>query len=84
MLGKKIGQDKAYQIGQALLDAAHYTFVEPTKEHRSEALSLFHKQPHAVSDTDCAVMVSAAAYETTQILGFDAGFPKNGSTLPQQ
>jgi predicted nucleic acid-binding protein len=81
VLGKKMGHQKAVQVGQYLLTNPSYLILESDKE-LEKTLARFARQPSSVSFTDCIVMVLADRYETKLIFGFDEVFRKNGYQLP--
>lgn len=80
ILGKKIHKDQAMKAGHIFLQSEVFTVVEITPTVRSNALTLYEKQPASVSFTDCLVMACADANNTKLIFGFDSAFRKNGYT----
>jgi predicted nucleic acid-binding protein len=81
VLGKKLGHNKAIQVGQHLLLNPNYLILESDKELQ-EAFDRLANQPASVSFTDCLVMALGDRYGTKLIFGFDEVFRKNGYRLP--
>ena len=78
ILGKKVSKDQALKAGHKFIYSEVFFVLETTPSIRSNALTLYEKQPTSVSFTDCLVMAFADAYKTKLIFGFDSAFQKNG------
>ncbi len=76
-VGKKMGHAQAILLARLVERNNTFLIVDTTVRIRSQAISLFSKQPESVSFTDCIVMATADSFSTKQIFGFDEVFKKN-------